>query len=155
MEEECGVCHSTNAVEIEAPYSLKVFADLCKCANMLMKSYKMVYSVSYKACEGCDKVKPETDFYKTIKKICKVCRDEYMREQREQTKEEEEIANAKRDSDIRKLKKTTITQRDAIRKMEDAIAVMQERMTDMELGLGEVIPVEPKKKRVPRVKDKK
>ncbi len=37
MEEECGVCHSTNAVEIEAPYSLKVFADLCKCANMLMK----------------------------------------------------------------------------------------------------------------------
>lgn len=36
-EEECGVCYSTNAVEIEVPYSLKVFADLCKCANMLMK----------------------------------------------------------------------------------------------------------------------
>ena len=115
----------------------------------------MVYSVSYKACEGCDRVKPETDFYKTIKKICKVCRDEYMKEQREQTKEEEEIANAKRDSDIRKLKKTTIIQRDAIRKMEDAIANMGERMANMEVGLGEVTPVEPKKKRVPRVKDKK
>ena len=36
-EEECGNCYSTNATEIEVPYSLKVFADLCKCANMLMK----------------------------------------------------------------------------------------------------------------------
>lgn len=115
----------------------------------------MVYSVSYKACEGCDRVKPETDFYKTIKKICKVCRDEYMREQRERTKEEEEIADAKRDFDIRKLKKTTIIQRDAIRKMGDTIVSMEERMANMELGLGDVTPFEPKKKRVPRVKDKK
>lgn len=37
MEKECGVCNSEDIVEIEAPYSLKVFADLCKCANMLMK----------------------------------------------------------------------------------------------------------------------
>jgi DNA-directed RNA polymerase beta subunit len=37
MEKKCGTCHSGNVVEIEAPYSLKVFADLCKCANMLMK----------------------------------------------------------------------------------------------------------------------
>lgn len=37
MEEECDVCHSEDVVKIEAPYSLKVFADLCKCANMLMK----------------------------------------------------------------------------------------------------------------------
>lgn len=35
-EKECGSCHSKDVVEIEAPYSLKVFADLCKCANMLM-----------------------------------------------------------------------------------------------------------------------
>lgn len=37
MEKECDVCHSEDIVEIEVPYSLKVFADLCKCANMLMK----------------------------------------------------------------------------------------------------------------------
>jgi DNA-directed RNA polymerase beta subunit len=37
MEKECGACHSEKVVEIEAPYSLKVFADLCKCANLLMK----------------------------------------------------------------------------------------------------------------------
>ena len=36
-EKECGACHSEESVDIEAPYSLKVFADLCKCANMLMK----------------------------------------------------------------------------------------------------------------------
>lgn len=37
VEDECGVCGSEDVVEMEAPYSLKVFADLCKCANMLMK----------------------------------------------------------------------------------------------------------------------
>lgn len=37
MEQECGACGSEDVAEIEAPYSLKVFADLCKCANMLMK----------------------------------------------------------------------------------------------------------------------
>jgi DNA-directed RNA polymerase beta subunit len=36
-EKECGTCHSDEMVDIETPYSLKVFADLCKCANMLMK----------------------------------------------------------------------------------------------------------------------
>jgi DNA-directed RNA polymerase beta subunit len=36
-EKECGTCQSDEVVDIEAPYSLKVFADLCKCANMLMK----------------------------------------------------------------------------------------------------------------------
>lgn len=37
MEEECNACGSEDVVDMEAPYSLKVFADLCKCANMLMK----------------------------------------------------------------------------------------------------------------------
>jgi DNA-directed RNA polymerase subunit B' len=37
MEKECSACRSKEVVKIEAPYSLKVFADLCKCANMLMK----------------------------------------------------------------------------------------------------------------------
>jgi DNA-directed RNA polymerase beta subunit len=36
-EKECGVCHSKDVADVEAPYSLKVFADLCKCANMVMK----------------------------------------------------------------------------------------------------------------------
>jgi hypothetical protein len=33
---ECGVCGSKNITKLEAPYSLKVFSDLSKCANMLV-----------------------------------------------------------------------------------------------------------------------
>lgn len=112
----------------------------------------MVYTMEYRTCDGCNKVKPQTDFYKTIKKICKMCRDEYMREQREQLREEEEIANMKRDQDIKKLKKTTIAQRDTIRKMEDAIAAIEERMANMEVGFGDITPFKFKRKGVLRIK---
>jgi hypothetical protein len=112
----------------------------------------MVYTVEYRTCDGCDENKPQTDFYKTIKKICKMCRDEYMKEQRQQSKEEEEIANMKRDQDIKKLKKTTITQRDTIRKMEGTIAIIEERMTNMEVGLGDITPSKFKRKGMLRIK---
>lgn len=35
-DEKCGVCHSNNVVNLEVPYSLKVFSDLSKCANLLV-----------------------------------------------------------------------------------------------------------------------
>jgi DNA-directed RNA polymerase beta subunit len=37
MEQECNICNSEDIVDMEVPYSLKVFGDLCKCANLLMK----------------------------------------------------------------------------------------------------------------------
>ena len=100
----------------------------------------MVYAVKYRLCESCDKQKPDVDFYKTIKDVCKVCRDEYTRELRQQTKEEREAIDAKRDRDIKKLKKTTIIQAGVIERMESEIRSMERRMVNMEISLGDLAP---------------
>lgn len=104
----------------------------------------MVYVVEYRICGGCDKRKPDVDFYKTIKDICKMCRDEYMREQRQRTKEDEENAAIKRDQVIRKLRKITATQTVDIEKMVSEIKYMEKRMVNMEIRLGDLTP--PRKK---------
>jgi DNA-directed RNA polymerase beta subunit len=40
-EKEC-TCGSDDFVKLDVPYSLKVFSDLCKCANMSMKVHDRV-----------------------------------------------------------------------------------------------------------------
>ncbi|KFH61780.1 hypothetical protein MVEG_12363 [Podila verticillata NRRL 6337] len=104
----------------------------------------MVYVMEYRVCGGCDKRKPVVDFYKTIRDVCKICRDEYTRELRQQTKEEEDAINIKRDRDVRRLKKTTMLQANIIERMENEIKSMEKRMVNLEIGLGDLTP--PKKK---------
>jgi hypothetical protein len=104
----------------------------------------MVYAVKYRLCEGCEERKPDVDFYKTIKDVCKMCRDEYTKELRQRTREEKEVIDAKRDRDIKRLKKTTIIQANVIERMENEIRSMERRMLNMEIGLGDLAP--PKRK---------
>jgi predicted RNase H-like nuclease (RuvC/YqgF family) len=73
-----------------------------------------------------------------------MCRDEYTRELRQQTKEEREAVDMKRDRDIKKLKKTITLQANAIETMESQLQSIQRKMADMEIGLGDLTP--PRKK---------
>ena len=100
----------------------------------------MVYAVKYRLCESCSERKPDVDFYKTIKDVCKMCRDEYTKELRQRTKEEKEAIDAKRDRDIKRLKKTTGIQASVIERMENEIRSMERRMLNMEIGLGDLAP---------------
>jgi hypothetical protein len=104
----------------------------------------MAYAVKYRLCESCDEQKSDVNFYKTIKDVCKMCRDEYTKELRQRTKEEREAIDEKRDRDIKKLKKTTIIQASVIGRMESEIRSMEKRMVSMEIGLGDLAP--PKRK---------
>lgn len=111
----------------------------------------MVYVMEYRVCEGCDRRKPAVDFYKTIKDVCKMCRDEYTRELRQQTKEEKEAVEMERDRNIKKLRKTTMLQADTIEQMESKLESMRKRMVNMELKLGDLTP---EKKTGLKIKDK-
>lgn len=113
----------------------------------------MVYVMEYRVCEGCDKRKPIVDFYKTITDVCRKCRDEYTRELRQQTKEQEEAINIKRDRDIKRLKKTTMLQANIIERMENEFKSMEKRMVNMEIGLGDLTP--PKRKVGLKIMNKK
>lgn len=104
----------------------------------------MVYAMKLRVCGGCEEQKPDVDFYKTIKDVCKMCRDEYTKEMRQRTKEEREAVEMKRDRDIKKLKKTTMIQANIIEHMENELKSMERRMVNMEIGLGDLTP--PKRK---------
>lgn len=115
----------------------------------------MVYVMEYRVCEGCDRRKPDVDFYKTIKDVCKMCRDEYTRELRQQTKEEKEAVEMKRDRDIKRLKKTTMLQANTIEYMENELKSMERRMVNMEIGLDGLTPSPKKKPGMKKVMGKK
>jgi len=106
----------------------------------------MVYAMKYRVCNSCGEHKPEVDFYKTIKNMCKMCRDEYVREARHQSKEEEENANKKRDRDIKRLKKMTNDQAEIIDEMETKVRSMERKMSDMKIKLDDLSSLEAKLK---------
>jgi hypothetical protein len=91
----------------------------------------MVHVTEYKICKACDERKPTVDFYKTIKDVCKECRDEYTREERQRLREMEELANRKRDEKIKELSRITRKQTKTIEDMEETIADMQEKLGEL------------------------
>jgi hypothetical protein len=91
----------------------------------------MVHVTEYRICKACDERKPTVDFYKTIKDVCKECRDEYTREERQRLREKEELANIKRDEKIRELSRISKKQNKIIEGMEETIADMQEKLGEL------------------------
>ena len=91
----------------------------------------MVYTATYRVCNNCDRNKLEEDFYKTIKDVCKTCRDEYTREIRQQSKEERNIIDMRRDKDIKKLKKITDTHDETIDDVKSKVKSIEKKLDTM------------------------
>jgi predicted RNase H-like nuclease (RuvC/YqgF family) len=106
----------------------------------------MVYAAEYRLCGACDESKLTTEFYKTIPSVCKSCRNEYTKEERQRSREEEEFANKRRDREINKLKKTTLKQTDAIDDMGRAIESMEGEMEAVKEKLDRLSILENKMK---------
>lgn len=96
----------------------------------------MVYA-KYKTCDSCGENKSDTEFYKTIKGVCKTCRDQQMREERQRFKEHE-IIDKKRAQDFKNLKRTVGEQADTIGDMRAQIKTMRKNMADMREELEEL-----------------
>ena len=98
----------------------------------------MVYA-KYRTCDSCGENKPDTEFYKTIKDVCKTCRRQQMREERQQFKEHEhEIIDIKRAQDFKNLKRTVGEQSDIIGDMKAQIKTMRRNMANMREELEEL-----------------
>ena len=104
----------------------------------------MVYA-SKRTCDSCDKSKPDTEFYKTIKDICKICRDERMREERQRSKEEESV-DRKRTQDFRNLRRAVVEQAETIDDMKIQIGAMRKKMANMREELDELSDLKAKMK---------
>lgn len=115
-------------------------------AQLCYNVCKMVHVMEYRTCKVCDERKSTTNFYKTIKGVCRECRKEYMREERQRLREEEESANRKRDEKIKELVRTTKRQTKTIGDMEDTITGMEETIADIQEKLGELSVLETKMK---------
>jgi predicted RNase H-like nuclease (RuvC/YqgF family) len=96
----------------------------------------MVYA-KYITCNSCGENKQDTEFYKTIKGVCKMCRDQQMREERQRFKEHE-IIDIKRAQNFKNLKRTVAEQSDIIGDMKAQIKTMRRNMADMREELEEL-----------------
>ena len=96
----------------------------------------MLYA-KYKTCNFCGENKSDTEFYKTIKDVCKTCRNQQMREERQRFKEHE-IIDKKRDQDFKSLKRTVGEQADTISDMRAQIKTMRKNMANIRDELEEL-----------------
>lgn len=77
--------------------------------------------VEFLLCESCKKQKPLTDYYTTIREICKSCRRKNNKEERERIRDEEKFANKRRDRDVKMLLMIVECHEKAIDNMEKTI----------------------------------
>ena len=99
----------------------------------------------YRTCNSCGHNKSDTEFYKTIKDVCKICRNEQTREERERIREHE-IIDIKRAQDFKSLKRTVVEQADTIGDMKNQIKTMRKTMTTMREELEELSDLKAKMK---------
>jgi predicted RNase H-like nuclease (RuvC/YqgF family) len=97
----------------------------------------MVYA-KHRTCDSCDESKPDTEFYKTIKDVCKICRDERMQEERQRSKEDSDNGIDKHTRDFKNLKRTVGEQTETIGDMKSQIKSMRKNMANMREELDEL-----------------